>query len=223
MKRLATRFLCLFLSVTMLFSLETLAFASDVSALSSETPETALDVIITDSGVYIHDIYYSRAEFMQLLDTSVEISVLQPMSAAGALMAGAWLVPGIGEIVVTAAGVIFIAGVAVEAGSWIIDAVKQWFADKASQETQEAYNDAKEKGEPTDDHYVQNGGSSLPKKGNPNSSKDHVVDGSLKQRRYYDKNGDADMDIDYHHSGVKHKFPHRHYWNNNVRGPEMPF
>ena len=91
MKRLATRFLCLFLSVTMLFSLETLAFASDVSALSSETPETALDVIITDSGVYIHDIYYSRAEFMQLLDTSVEISVLQPMSAAGALMAGAWL------------------------------------------------------------------------------------------------------------------------------------
>ena len=130
---------------------------------------------------------------------------------------------GIGEIVVTAAGVIFIAGVAVEAGSWIIDAVKQWFADKASQETQEAYNDAKEKGEPTDDHSVQNGGSSLPKKGNPNSSKDHVVDGSLKQRRYYDKNGDADMDIDYHHSGVKHKFPHRHYWNNNVRGPEMPF
>jgi hypothetical protein len=41
----------------------------------------------------------------------------------------------------------------------------------------------------------------------------------VKQRRYYDKNGNADMDIDYRHGGTGHTFPHRHDWNNGVRGP----
>ena len=60
------------------------------------------------------------------------------------------------------------------------------------------------------------------RKGEANSSKDLLDEnGDVKQRRYYDENGDADLDIDYHHGGVGHKFPHKHYWNNGVRGPEM--
>lgn len=39
---------------------------------------------------------------------------------------------------------------------------------------------------------------------------------SVKQRRYYDKNGKVDLDIDYRIAG-KYKFPHRHTWSNGKR------
>ena len=57
------------------------------------------------------------------------------------------------------------------------------------------------------------------KPGTPYSSKDLEDSEGVKQRRYYDKNGNADMDIDYRHGGTGHTFPHRHDWNNGVRGP----
>ena len=80
---------------------------------------------------------------------------------------------------------------------------------------------AKNTGEPTDKHSTQSTseGSSLPKTGTPYSSKDLEDSEGVKQRRYYDKNGNADMDIDYRHGGTGHTFPHRHDWNNGVRGP----
>ena len=95
--------------------------------------------------------------------------------------------------------------------------VTQWFAERAEQ----AYEDAKNTGEPTDKHSTQSTseGSSLPKTGTPYSSKDLEDSEGVKQRRYYDKNGNADMDIDYRHGGTGHTFPHRHDWNNGVRGP----
>lgn len=79
----------------------------------------------------------------------------------------------------------------------------------------------KNTGEPTDKHSTQSTseGSSLPKTGTPYSSKDLEDSEGVKQRRYYDKNGNADMDIDYRHGGTGHTFPHRHDWNNGVRGP----
>lgn len=100
------------------------------------------------------------------------------------------------------------------------DAKKE--ADKnAKQEKviQERYEKAKKDGKPTTNHSAESGSSSLPTKGKPNSSKDLIDKEGLKQRRYYDKNGKADMDIDYRHGGNEtHKFPHRHDWNNGVRG-----
>lgn len=68
---------------------------------------------------------------------------------------------------------------------------------------------AKNTGEPTDKHSTQSTseGSSLPKTGTPYSSKDLEDSEGVKQRRYYDKNGNADMDIDYRHGGTGHTFP----------------
>lgn len=50
--------------------------------------------------------------------------------------------------------------------------------------------------------------------GKPRSSEDLYDDKGLKQRRYYDKDGNADEDIDYDHSNADgaHTFPHRHQW-----------
>ncbi|WP_228470470.1 hypothetical protein [Listeria welshimeri] len=60
---------------------------------------------------------------------------------------------------------------------------------------------------------VEKGG--LPKDGKPNSSADILnLDGSVKQRRYYDDKGKAKEDIDFNHSddGI-HEFQHRHKWD----------
>ena len=80
---------------------------------------------------------------------------------------------------------------------------------------------AKNTGVPTDKHSTHSTSdcSSLPKIGTPYSSKDLEDSEGVKQRRYYDKNGNADMDIDYRHGGTGHTFPHRHDWNIGVRGP----
>lgn len=84
---------------------------------------------------------------------------------------------------------------------------------------QKNYEKAKKNGTPTADHSTETGSASLPPKGRPNSSKDLKGSNGIKQRRYYDKNGNADMDIDYQHGGNEtHKFPHRHDWVNGKRG-----
>lgn len=49
--------------------------------------------------------------------------------------------------------------------------------------------------------------------GKPNSIYEiYNKNGSLKQRRQFDKNGRAKKDIDYSHGGVGHEFPHVHDW-----------
>lgn len=209
------RLLTIILAGIMLFSTSTTAFAS-TTQVPNYSSETSNNVFITDEGIYINGTYYSQEQFIQLLDTAQEIETPQTRSAA-ALVAGTWWIPGIGQVIVTAAGAVIVAGVVVEVGSWIYNAVVNWFADRA---VQQAYEDAKENGEPTDDHSTQttSEGSSLPKTGRPNSSKDLKDSQGVKQRRYYDKDGNADMDIDYRHGGVGHTFPHRHDWNNGVRG-----
>jgi len=69
---------------------------------------------------------------------------------------------------------------------------------------------------PSEEHSTQVGGSSLPKTGVPNSSKDLVDEnGNVKQRRWYGPDGNAERDVDYSHGGAKHNFPHEHTWEWN--------
>ena len=56
--------------------------------------------------------------------------------------------------------------------------------------------------------------SRLPKTGEPNSTQEvYNEDGSVKRKRFFDKDGNAKKDIDYDHGGKKHHyFPHIHDW-----------
>jgi len=88
----------------------------------------------------------------------------------------------------------------------------------------EMYNLAKEQGtESPWGHSTQTSGNSLPVSGEGGyTSKDLVKDGQLVQRRYYDGEGKADMDIDYtdHGNPGQHpKVPHRHDWYWPPSGP----
>ena len=53
----------------------------------------------------------------------------------------------------------------------------------------------------------------LPKKSDPNSDKHLYDEKGLKRTRHYGQDGRAEYDIDYHHPGKKHKFPHKHKWS----------
>ncbi len=99
------------------------------------------------------------------------------------------------------------------------------FLKSEAKDIEKDYEKAKEDGKETDNHS-ETTDSSLPTKNQePFSSKDKVRDGKVIQRRYYDKEGRADLDIDYtnHGNPVEHpKVPHRHDWDWTKTPPRNP-
>lgn len=212
------KILSVLLTFALLFNMNVFSFAASVEKNSSPNDknseiESNADLKIDENGVYINGIYYTKSEFASLLRSAIKIDVGQTRSA---LAIGSFFIPGIGQVLITAAGTIILAGAVVEVGTWLYDQIVEWFENGGPQE---AYDEAKENGEPTENHSTQTSGS-LSRTGNPYSSKDKLnPDGSVKQRRYYDGEGNADMDIDYNHTDCgTHVFPHRHDWNGNKRG-----
>ncbi len=224
------------LMIVLMLNMSLASFASTVEISSTSVSSIKSNIVVTNSGVYINDEYFSQNEFRTLLEKAIpvnskstynsygsnDLSVRSASAAslAGGLVAGTWWIPGIGEVVITVAGVIIIGGAVIATGTWLYNEVVDWFEAKAEAED---YEEAKDRGTKTDNHERVTDKSSLPTKGAPHSSKDLIDSKGVKQRRYYDKNGNADEDIDYHHGGTGHDFPHRHYWNNGRRGPERPF
>lgn len=184
------------------------------SAKVEERAASYNGLIIVDTGIHISNKYYSREEFVVLLEQAVpikEVNLVQPRSVAS-VVAGTWFIPGIGTVVITAAGGIIIAGTVIATGSWLYNKVTTYFAKRA-------YEEAKEKGTKTDNHSSTTS-NSLPKTGKAYSSKDQIKNGKVYQRRYYGKDGNAEMDIDYTNHGnskLHPKVPHRHDWVNGQR------
>ncbi len=60
--------------------------------------------------------------------------------------------------------------------------------------------------------------SKLPTIAEPNSEQSIYDEKGLKRTRHYGKDGKADYDIDFHHPGKNHQFPHKHEWTwkNNI-------
>lgn len=142
------------------------------------------------------------------------------VAGAGALAAfvgETFWIPGVGQVVIASAAAITIAGVTWYAGSWIYDTV----VDYLTSSTAEKYEKAKKAGEKAANHKDVHGEKLLPD-GEPYSSQDlyHPKHGH-KQRRYYDKTGRAEEDIDFTHGGSDkhHTFPHRHKFDWSKKPP----
>ncbi|MFQ9979537.1 hypothetical protein [Clostridium cadaveris] len=137
-------------------------------------------------------------------------------------------IPGIGQVALMATGAVLVAGTLYYAGSEIYTQVKQYISKLEEEKDREAYEKAKENGEVTNKHkelhksgkHINNDNT---KGQEPYSSQDLYDDIGLKQRRYFDKDGKAELDIDYKHGGndKDHKFPHRHYWDWSKTPPRM--
>lgn len=129
MKKLTTKLISFILMVVMVFTTTIPAFAHNIPNKDY--------VQVVETGVYINDVYYSRAEFTVLLDTAVEQETLQTRSVI-AIAAGTWYIPGIGQVVVTTAGVIIVGGAIIKAGSWLYNTISDWFAERAEIKAVEA-------------------------------------------------------------------------------------
>ncbi|MGH1288662.1 hypothetical protein ACQVVY_29595, partial [Bacillus toyonensis] len=133
------------------------------------------------------------------------------VGALAALVGETFWIPGVGQVVIASAAAITVAGVTWYAGSYIYDTVVGYFTST----TAGKYEKAKKAGEKTANHKDILG-RQLKGDGEPYSSQDlYDEKHGHKQRRYYDKDGKAEEDIDYNHGDGdnSHTFPHRHKWD----------
>lgn len=224
--------LSILLIFSLLFGVFSLTSSTVVNAeISAYLNEQDSQVIVSDEGIFVDGIFYSEETFEELLATSPytetqydleytepvssEISTMSISASIGGigagLIKGTWWIPGIGKVVVTAVGSVIVAGAVIKSGTWVHNKVKAYFAERS-------YENAKKNGSKAPKHSNQStaSGSSLSRTGTPLSSRDLLDNKGTKQRRYYGKNGQAELDIDYRHAG-NYKFPHRHTWKNGVR------
>jgi hypothetical protein len=134
------------------------------------------------------------------------------VAVAAPVIVAVYALPLIGDVILYVGGAIGIAGIIYAVGEWYNNYIKDLIADD--------YQDAKDQGIPTSNHKTVTDNDQLGRRGDPESSKDYAPGGDLKRRRYYDINGNADLDIDYKHTdpAETHTFPHRHNWDGINRG-----
>lgn len=225
--------------VLLTLSVEIFGFTSSAVVHAETYSELNSEVVVTDEGILIDGELYSQEVFEELLaqasyteseyvlqdlsHSEIKFDLQDPSSLGmttmaanpaelAGLAAGTFWIPGIGKVIVTIAGSVIVAGAVVKSGTWVYNKVKAYFAERS-------YAKAKSAGTKTKKHSSSTA-SSLPKTSTPLSSKDQIRNGKLQQRRYYGKNGVADVDIDYTNHGnakLHPKVPHRHDWINGNR------
>ena len=100
----------LVLSLAMTLSASATVLAQAPSIKEGHVTTTAS---VTNDGIYINGKYYTKVQFKHLLNKAQKTETVQPydLGDAGALIAGTWWIPGIGEVIVTTAGLVIVAGV----------------------------------------------------------------------------------------------------------------
>lgn len=127
----------LLLVLIMILSTNITAFAQapQISYSFAKESVNTNAVIVTENGVSINGIYYTRAEFKELLNKAVLVSSrskVQPNAVPAA--AAVYFIPGIGEIAIAATGAIIVGGVAIAVGSWLYDTITDWLSDSTARE-----------------------------------------------------------------------------------------
>lgn len=112
------------------------------SAESSQDEIRPTNIVVEDDGMWIDGEYYEPADIQAILDSSsatpkpVENITNGPKKSPAilAIPAGVYLIPGIGEVVITATGVILLAGATVAVGSWLGKKISVYLSNKENQE-----------------------------------------------------------------------------------------
>ncbi len=97
-------------------------------------------VILTEDGITINGVYYSKEEFEQKLNQAVLVEentlndreMLKTPAAAGI-----YFIPGIGEVALGVTGVIIVGGVAIGAATWLGRTIMRWIESRSSSKERE--------------------------------------------------------------------------------------
>lgn len=109
-KRNYKKYTALLLAALMTLNTGITAFAQNhsVNSNNQSVSKTSGSVIVTENGVTINGVYFTKSEFKKLLNQAVEINdsnngIVQPQMA---MAAGVYFIPGVGEVLIAATGVI---------------------------------------------------------------------------------------------------------------------
>ncbi len=97
------------------------------------------DLILTEEEIELANQYIQEQRDNMFL---ISQNINSRSTLAGGLLgwAGTFLIPGVGQVVVTAAGAIIVGGVAVSVGSWLGQKVKNWIYESKKSDAEKASN-----------------------------------------------------------------------------------
>lgn len=98
-----------------------------------------------DSGITINGVYYTPKEFEELLDTAEPIDTPKPRvktrsAAIAGAAAGAYFIPGVGEVLIAATGAVIVGGVAITAGNWAYKKIVSYFKEHTKNKRKSTHN-----------------------------------------------------------------------------------
>ncbi|MGT2745034.1 hypothetical protein ACVRW4_06800 [Streptococcus phocae subsp. phocae] len=112
-------------------SVSVLAREQDNITLNSASNSSSETVIVTDNELIINGHSYTEQELVALLEIATPQPQIQPRSAVAiggaAYYAGSYFIPGVGQVLLTATGVVVIAGVTIYATHWAANAIRNFF------------------------------------------------------------------------------------------------
>lgn len=117
-----------------------MAISSGTTAFAQNNPngtiiesesETSGNVIVTKDGVMINGIYYTKAEFKNLLNHAIAIDAPENENTPSPMFIapGVYFIPGIGQIVIAVTGIVVVAGVSIAAGTWLYNTIVDWLSN----------------------------------------------------------------------------------------------
>lgn len=104
------------------------ATAATVQAAATSSPA----VVVTDNDITINGIRYSQEAFQKLLDDAAAKENggrTVHAAVAPAIAAGAYFIPGVGEVLLLASGGIILGGVTLWGASWLVHKIKNYLAN----------------------------------------------------------------------------------------------
>lgn len=129
MKKISKKVISFILTISLLLT-------ASVPALGVEFTKPSTDsVIIVDDGIYINNSFYTKDNFIQALNNTVKIgdqtqTKTYQFRSLSVLEDGTWNIPGVGIIIISA-GVIMLGNKAIETGTWVYNAIVNWFTARA--------------------------------------------------------------------------------------------
>ncbi|MDG3142854.1 hypothetical protein MKL29_08555 [Streptococcus suis] len=91
-------------------------------------------IVVTDTELIINGKTYSEQELEELLETAIPQPRFQSRSAVAiggaAAYAGSYFIPGVGQVLLLATGIVIIGGVTIYAGHWAANTIRNFFGNE---------------------------------------------------------------------------------------------
>lgn len=136
------------IALTLIFVLGAINISPTIQAYANTTSDNSSEIFIFDeqNNISIPNLNLSEQEIKlanEYIQNQLDNGNIAMMPRSAAALAGSFFIPGVGQAVITAAGVIIVGGAVVSAGSWLGKKVSSWVQNyKFNSSAEKAVNKA---------------------------------------------------------------------------------